>query len=273
MFGLLKKSVAAPREGTIESISDATGQILLRAPPIPVEINAYIPGKVVKVIEGEGVIIETVAAFIQGIFGIGGETKGEIRVAVNSPQGILTPDGILPEDKGSVLISGSMVTYEALLKAVEVGVNCIVTGSIKHRDLIRFSREEIGVAITGQEEIGLTLIVTEGFGVIPMSERSFELLGSFEGEEAIVNGTTQIRAGVLRPEIIIPHNNNVVDAGSEETLDGMVPGTLVRIIRQPFFGTIVTVYSLPVELQQLEQESYMRVLEVELRDSSIITVP
>ena len=37
-----------------------------------------------------------------------------------------------------------------------------------------------------------------------MAERTFELLASREGEDAAVNGATQIRAGVMRPEIVVP---------------------------------------------------------------------
>jgi hypothetical protein len=47
----------------------------------------------------------------------------------------------------------------------------------------------------------------------------------------------------------------------------------VRIIRQPYFGTIGKVSSLPVELQRLKSESYVRVLDVELDDGTIVTVP
>ena len=44
----------------------------------------------------------------------------------------------------------------------------------------------------------------------------------------------------------------------------MVPGTPVRIIRQPYFGAIGNVFNLPLELQQVDSESYVRVPDVEL---------
>lgn len=271
-FGLIKKRVESPKSGTIESISDITGQIIIRGSPIPVDVDAYIPGKVVEILPREGAVIETNAAFIQGIFGIGGESHGEIRITVENPDNVLSENLITSEDKGAVLIGGSMVTMGALKKSVEIGVSCIVVGGIRHEDLISFTGEEIGVAITGQEELGLTVIITEGFGTMRMSQSTFDLLKSFEGYQASVNGTTQIRAGVLRPEIIIPHQE-VAEEGSEELSSGMVPGTPVRIIRLPYFGAIGLVTFLPVELQQVESESYVRVLEVELDDGKVVTVP
>ena len=272
-FGLIKKAVASPIDGTVESVSDVTGQVILRGKPIPVEIDSYIPGKVVEILPREGVVVETNAAFIQGIFGIGGESQGRIRMAVGSPGDELTEDLIRPEDKGAVLVGGSMVTMEALKKAVGIGVACIVVGGVRHGDLTSFTGEEIGVAITGHEEVGITLIVTEGFGKMTMSERTFDLLKSFEGFNASVNGATQIRAGVLRPEIIIPHEEGAGQASAEELGAGMVPGTPVRIIRQPYFGAIGNVVSLPVELQQVDSESHVRVLDVELGDGTVVTVP
>ena len=165
-----------------------------------------------------------------------------------------------------------MVTMDALKKSVDIGVSCIVVGGIRHDDLISFTGEEIGVAITGQEELDLTVIITEGFGNMRMSQSTFDLLRSFEGYHASVNGATQIRAGVLRPEIIIPHEEIIVQ-GSEELALGMIPGTPVRIIRQPYFGAIGIVKFLPIELQQLKSESYVRVLDVKLDDGTVVTVP
>jgi len=272
-FGLIKKAVASPIDGTIESISDMTGQVIIRGKSIPVEINSYIPGKVVKILPREGIVVETNAAFIQGIFGIGGETHGNIRMAVDNPSDSLSDDMITSEDKGVILIGGSMVTIEALKKSVDIGVSCIVVGGIRHGDLISLMGEEIGVAITGQEDLGITVIITEGFGNMRMSQSTFDLLRSFEGYHASVNGATQIRAGVLRPEIIIPHEDILVQGSEEELVLGMIPGTQVRIIRQPYFGAIGMVKFLPVELHQVESESYVRALDVELDDGTVVTVP
>jgi hypothetical protein len=272
LFGLIKKNVPSPLDGTVESVSEITGQVIVRGAPVPVDVDAYIPGKVKEVMPREGAIIETNAAFIQGIFGIGGETHGKIHVAVEAPEDELTPEKLNPDCKGEVVVGGSRVTFEALRKAVEVGVSAIVVGGIRHQDLTEFTHEEIGVAITGQEEVSLTLIITEGFGKMAMSYNTFNLLKSFEGYNACVNGSTQIRAGVLRPEIIIPHPGTE-EITKDKLSSGMVSGTPIRIIRQPYFGAIGTVHSLPVELQILESESAVRVVEIKLGDGKIVTVP
>lgn len=263
-FGLFKSFVRSPVEGTIEHISNVTGQVVIREPPLPVEVKAYIPGAVVDVFPKEGVTIETSAAFIQGIFGIGGETEGKLLMVADSPGDALTADRIKPNHKGKILIGGSFVTGDALHKAVKAGVRGVIIGGMDDKDLVDFLGYEIGVAITGHEDVGITLVLTEGFGRMRMSKRTFALLKSFEGKRASISGATQIRAGVLRPEIIIPREGREIKEVSEEEKirsAGLEPGTRIRVIREPYFGALGRVVNLPVELQKVETESHVRVLE------------
>jgi hypothetical protein len=272
-LGVVDRIVRSSVDGTVEKISDITGQITIRENQIPIEVDAYIPGKVVEVIPNEGAVIETRGAFVQGIFGIGGEAHGELKILGELTDKVITADLISSDCKGKVLVGRSQITLDALNKAVEVGVSGIVVGGVKDRVLMDFLKEEIGVAITGEEKMGLTLIITEGFGEINMSKRTFDILRESEGYAAAVNGATQIRAGVVRPEIIVPHNLKEERESEVGLAGGMVPGTSVRIIRSPHFGVIGKVKSLPIALQEVEAGSLVRVLTVELEDGTDITVP
>lgn len=275
-FGLFKSFVKSPVDGTIELVSDVTGQVALREAYIPVEVTAYIPGKVVHVMPREGVTIRTPAAFVQGIFGVGGEAHAQLKMVAKSPDDALTAEMIDSSHSGKVIVGGSLVTGDALAKAAKAGIKGIVVGGVEDEDLIKFLGYEIGVAITGQEEIGLTLIITEGFGKMKMPQRTFDLLKSFDGREASINGATQIRAGVIRPEIVIALTEKEAKGSveeEEEATGGMTPGTPVRIIRDPYFGAIGQVASLPVELQKAETESDVRVVQVTLEDGRKVIVP
>ncbi len=274
-FGLYQRECKVPVTGTIEYVSDVTGQCLIREPPIPLALNAYIPGIVTKVIPDEGVVIETPAALIQGIFGIGEETHGELMVLSESENDALTEDQITEECTGKIVVGGSIVDGPTLKKAVELGVKGIIVGGIKDADLTSFLGYSIGVAITGEERMGLTLILTEGFGKMSMAVKTFNFLKEFEGKLACINGATQIRAGVIRPEIIIPIDESPSDGSEDEKLhlEGLTSGLPVRIIGPPYFGAIGHVTDLPIDLQTVETESKVRVLEVELEDGSRVTVP
>ena len=274
-FGLYQRECKAPATGSIEYISDITGQCLIREPPIPLNLQAYIPGTVTRVIPDEGVEIETPAALIQGIFGIGEETHGELMMLSTSETNALTEDQITEECAGKIIVGGSIVDGPTLKKAVELEVKGIIVGGIKDEDLTSFLGYSIGVAITGEERMGLTLILTEGFGKMSMATKTFNFLKEFEGKLACINGATQIRAGVIRPEIIIPIEESSSDGSEDEELhlEGLTSGLPVRIIGPPYFGAIGHVTDLPVELQTVETESKVRVLEVKLEDGRMVTVP
>lgn len=273
LFGLFKSQARSPIDGTIESVSDVTGQVILREPPVPVEVKAYADGVVIDTVPNEGVVVETFGSYIQGIFGVGGETLGELVVVAEVPNDELTPDQILPDHKGKILVGGSLVSTDIIQKAIQVGVNGIIAGGIDDADLRKLLGYELGVAITGSEELGLTLVITEGFGSIAMAEHTFSLLKSRAGMKTSINGATQIRAGVVRPEILIPLVSEENDLDIESSIATLEIGSPVRVIREPHFGKLGKVSELPVELQQLETEAEVRVLQVEFDDGEITTLP
>lgn len=303
IFGWFSAECLSPAAGTIEAISNVTGQVLIRGAPQAVEMQAFLNGIIVEVVPEQGAIIAAEVTLIQGIFGIGGEAYGPIRFACQKPTDTLTAEQITPELRGAVVIGAGRVTAEALSRAVEMGVAAIVTGGIDDQDLRDFLGYDLGVATTGSERVGLTLIITEGFGDVAMARQTFDLLASRAGDEAAVNGATQIRAGVVRPEIVIPWSDEAerVESTKRElsvpstqysvlgqpdklgsvgvlpeiapSAGYLQPGATVRIIRDPYFGMLGTVSALPSEPQVLGSGSKARVLEVRLVAGERVVVP
>lgn len=274
ILGFFKSEWHAPVTGTLESVSRVTGQVILQEDPIPVEVNAYINGEVIELLHDEGVVVEAEATFVQGIFGLGGEVYAPLRTVGRGPDDRLEPDRILPDMKGQILLGGAFCSLGAVRRAIELGVKGIITGGFHYADIKDLLGYEVGVAITGTEKLGLTLIVTEGFGAITMAKATYELLSKLEGRYAAINGATQIRAGVIRPEVIVTHDGpGILDRAREQTLKGTEPGDLIRVIRAPYFGRIGRVRSLPVELRKVASETHVRVMEVEFEDGSVVELP
>jgi len=273
-WGLFHSIARAPISGTIETISDVTGQVLVRGEPISVEIDAYLDGTVVDVQGTETVVIETRGALAQGILGVGGEAHGIIKPLCSSPDELCHVDLMADECAGCILVGGGRVTLEALRAASEAGAAAVVTGAIDDVDLDEFLGHRLGVAITGQEDVGATLVLTEGFGDTPMRRRTFELLAARAGRRASVNGATQIRAGVIRPEVIVPEPGASWDAEAEAEGVGLSIGSDVRLIRQPYFGRLAEVVELPERLETIPTEAQVRVARVRLEDTGeVVTVP
>ncbi len=276
LFGMFKSEYKAKNEGTIETISDVTGQVIIRGEPQPVRVRAFVTGTVAEVIPKEGCVIEADVTYIQGIFGIGGEAYGTIKLACKDPTQELTADLITADMKDCIVVGGARVTDEAIKRAVQVGAAALIAGGIDDQDLKEFLGYDLGVAITGSERKGLTLIITEGFGEIAMAVRTFDLLRSREGDDASVNGATQIRAGVMRPEIIVPLAKDELASEREPQHDagGVLDiGRPVRIIRDPYFGLLGEVSDLPHEPAVLGSGSKARVLAVRLDSGETVTVP
>ena len=274
-LGLFKAEAHAIVSGTIESISTITGQVIFQADPIPVEVDAYINGKVVEVVPGEGCVVQSAATFVQGIFGLGGETKGVIAMGVNAPTDRLEASAIDDSMAGKIIIGGAYLDLAGLERAIAVGAAGVVTGGFDYDEIKEVLGYEVGVAITGGEELGLTLIVTEGFGSIQMAPATFELLQNKAGKRASINGATQIRAGVMRPELVVTFDDEEVPDQKVEAPEpvGITIGDQVRGIRAPYFGSLGKVARLPVEPVVLDSGSKARVMEIEFENGELAVLP
>ncbi|HCX59662.1 MAG TPA: hypothetical protein DG355_03265, partial [Candidatus Cloacimonas sp.] len=147
-LGIFKNEVRSPVEGEVENISAVTGQVLLREPRIPVQVKAFLDGVVTEVIPDEGVVIENKSAYIQGIFGIGDETTGELKMLATTPDDEIDAGKIDDSCKGKIIIAGSFVPFHVIEIARKHGVKAIITGGIDDQDIKKLLGYDIGVAIT-----------------------------------------------------------------------------------------------------------------------------
>jgi hypothetical protein len=276
---LLRSRCRSPVSGRVESVSDVTGQIMLREPPQPVVVRAYVSGRVVEVMDREGASVETRCAFAQGIFGVGGEKTGRIRCLDIEPGAELTEEDLPSECEGLILAGGAFARKPVLDAATRRGARGLLVGGMDAADLQALLGYDIGVAVTGSEPLATTVIITEGFGHIPMARRTHDLLRAFDGRDASINGATQIRAGVMRPEILIPLDGGpggepaAAPAGEGSASDGIRTEDEVRIIREPLFGRIGRVARLISDPVVIETEASVRVLEIRLDDGTMVTCP
>ena len=272
-FGMFKNECKAPASGLLELINPLSGHIGIREAPSPVEVKAYVKGEVIEVIPREGAIVQTEGALIQGIFGIGGEQNGVICNLEVDPNKTLTASDFAEKDySGCVLVGPAGADLSALEAAAERGAVGLVVGGVVDSDLVAYLGHDIGVAITGQEAVPTTIIITEGFGHIPMAVRTRELLIALEGRRASINGATQIRAGVIRPELIVPGTADEIDGNPRQT-GTLDIGSPIRLIRDPYFGLLGIVAGLPAELQTVPSGAMVRVLIADLEDGRRITTP
>ena len=202
-FSTSTKICRSPLAGTLEAFSRSTGKAYIRGEPIQIEVKAHIPGRVTELFPDEGAVIECRGSIVRGVIGVGGETHGLIDILVDSTDEVLTAGLINKEHIGKVVVGGATATFEAFQKAAAVGVAAVVVGGVDEKDLTELLGHEIDLGDTGQERIGFSLIVLGGFGANSMDIEAFQLFKEHAGGFACVDGTTQIRTRMLRPEVIL----------------------------------------------------------------------
>jgi len=241
------QKVYAPISGLVTEVRGAC--ISIKRPFVLRQVFAYVSGFVTEVFPDLGATIESDVLRVTGVFGVGGETWGVLRVAVATEQDTLKASDILESDKDKILLAGAMVEGDALWKAQKLGVKAIISGGMRNKDITQLCGHEVKPGILDRT-LAITLIVTEGMGHIPMNTLAFQTIAQKEGKLISVNGLTQIRAGVIRPEILLPVEDEDSISTAEEvvasTLNDFEIGNRVRIVREPWFGEVGEIVAIPL---------------------------
>jgi len=257
--GLGARSVRSPIDGAVTAIGG--GRVLIETRPAPVEVNAYLYGTVTSVVESYGVVVETMGALIQGVWGAGGESFGVLKCVVESADEPLEARRIDPSCHGTVLIGGSQVTEGALEQAQQFKVRGIVTGGLRPALVDRVG------------QLPFPVVVTEGMGEVPMSAPIFGLLTANDGREASISGRMRPCWGVVRPEIVIPLPAESVPGAQEQSGTPLAVGEQVRLVRAPYMGATGTVVALPPHARRIETGARVRGAEVDIGQEAPIFVP
>jgi len=244
--------VRAPADGVIAALSE--GRMILEVAPQLVELRAGLPGVVVSLIgetrytgavssprQGQGVLIETKGALVQGAWGSGQESYGLLKVMVAGPDEPLGPEAIDVSCHGCIVVGGSTLSEATLRQAQQMQVRGLVVGSLP-ADL----RE-------ATMDLPFPVLVIDGYGgQRPMASPVFEVLQANNAHEAVLNARCPGRWEASPPELIVP----LTTAGGEQLpVDSDPPvdrrlavGMRVRILRAPYagaIGTIKTLYERP----------------------------
>jgi hypothetical protein len=256
-LGLVSRTVRVPRDGVVAAVGG--GRVLLESVSEPVEIHAYLSGTIGNVIPRMGVLVETVGALVQGVWGTGGESFGVLKVLTKRPDRPLRARRIDVSCHGAVLVGGSTLDQAALQQALELQVRGIVIGSLP-TSLIEMARE-----------MPFPIIVTEGLGRAPMAAPIFQLLRTNDNREAAVSGRTRSRWGTVRPEVVIPLPGTKSSPPPSDTV--LSVGDRVRLTRGRAMGAMGTVHSLPARRVALETGAKVWGAVVTLEDDEEQFVP
>jgi hypothetical protein len=256
--GLLARRVRTPREGRVVAVGG--GQVLIESGESRMELRAGIAGKVVSVIPDRGVVIQTAGALIQGVWGNGRMDSGVMINLADKPDTLLTASRLDVSMRGSVMIAGLVKDAETLQAAAGLPVRGLILASL-FPSLIPVARE-----------MRYPIVVTDGFGSVPMNSVAYRLITTNVKREVTLNAEVFDRYTGARPEVIIPLPVSTEPAPPND-VEAFAPGQTVRLRRPPAAGMIGTIISVRSGLITLPSGLRSPGAEIKLENGEQILVP
>ncbi len=261
LFGARTKKVLSPIKGVIQAIDATSGVITLNYEPEELRIVSGVYGTVSEVDPEEYIVtIKTNVLEVNGIIGIGNRREGSLHF-VGQPDLPLSEKQVEQSWENKIIVGGSLLTRKVLYHCIALKVQGIITGGMHWEDYAAL------VGSRGRfEDVGISIILTEGFGNIPFSSKLHEYLHAYEGQFSFVEGATS--------KLVIPDNGDTPrdkrhHHGSYAVLD---VGMRVRMHTLTHHGDFGHVKELR-ENSKLENGIMTHVAIVELHDTSVLEVP
>ncbi len=214
---------------------------------------------------GEGAVIETRGALVQGIFGVGGERTGYVEVArCPRPTSHLTADKI-GDCQGMVLIAGASVDGETVQRAAAAGATGLVVGAVSDETLRRYVGYDIGVAITGQEDVPDDAGADRGLRRTPHGAAHVGLAGLAGGEGSLHKRCDPDSRGRDSPG----DHRDARDSPRKAPRPSRRPkcsnpARVCASSENPTSALLGRVAGLPSELVEIDTESHVRIATVTL---------
>ena len=168
------KFVASPVRGKVNRIDKHFGIVLIEPLLEELEVRAWLPGVVQEVSE-HGCVVSCQGTTISGVWGSGGEVSGNL-------QSEIAPGMVVVRD---------FADAATLARTRERGAAGLICAGVNLQEVI-------------EPYPPFTIVVLEGFGEQRLPEDVRGILAGHEGRLALLDGTTQLRVGVRRPQIILP---------------------------------------------------------------------
>lgn len=277
IFGLGGQVILSPADGILDYYDEKTGRLRIKLFPKTVKLACGVWGIVEEIDEVKGtIIIKTMASLVYGVLGSGRERGGTLNVIGSSE--VLVGSRQLEETmRGQIIVGGEIVFADALEKAVELGIAGIISGGINAKEYKSIAGGW-NIHKKHWSDIGLSLLVTEGFGSIRVGDDIFPLLQQNNGKFSIIDGN--------RNRLILPRDDescmidirktklpkeSFIERQPELGLAELQLGQRVRIISQDYLGDQGTVEAIDKSLSKLPCGIYSTLVVVDTKSRKIRT--
>lgn len=249
-----KKIVASPTDGVLDFLNPKTGELRLTFLPKKADLPAAVYGIVEFVDQDRGqVVIRTQVSIVHGMFGSGRVRDGTLHI-ISGRDELIGKSFISPNLSEQILVGGSLIFKDAITAAISAGVSGIILGGINAKDYKGMAGGKLIFPKKLENDIGISIIVCEGFGSIPIGWDIDEILRKYDGKFASIDGNkgeiylpsfSSNSITSVRNTKLPPIQNGLVSFNEHlgQTVDLKV-GSKVRVIGNSYSGNIGKIIAL-----------------------------
>jgi hypothetical protein len=256
--GIGRRVVRAPKSGTVVVAGD--GQVLMELEGEFSELRSGYSGVVAEIIGDRGVIIETVGALIQGVWGNGKINFGLLNILAHAPDELVTPGMMEVGLRGAVVMAGYCEDEKVLRSAEELPIRGMILASM--------DSALTPVALS----VNYPIVLVEGFGKLPMNQEAFSILSSSALSEVALNAESWNRIENTRPEVVVSVPEGAYPEVPTEVAAFAI-GQTVRIVSPPYKSVIGTLTNLPPSVSLLPSGLLAKTAMVHLVNGDTVQVP
>ena len=240
-----KKIVTAPTDAILDFYNEQTGEMRLSFLPTKTNLPSGVYGIVEQVDSLRGfVVIKTLVDRIYGIFGSGKHRDGILRILGNR-EDITTEVSVRAQaGREQVFVGGSLLYKEAISAAISSGINGIISGGINAMEYKNITSGRLSFPNKIENDIGISIVICEGFGSIPIGLDIYTLLEAYDGRFVFIDGNKAIISlASFESKSMLKIRSTALPIGQEDNFAGgyiqigeLNVGSHVRIAGNYFTG-------------------------------------
>ena len=229
LFGYFAEEIKSTVQGEVEFVDPKSGFLGVRPQPRIFEVRAYLRGVVKSIDSKKGIVIASSASgLLQGVYGKGRECMGLLKY-ISEPSSFIESSTV--DVQNHILAFSCNLSTEQLVSIAKSGAKGLIVSSVPssvtYLDFISLGVRD-----------DFVLMVVDGFGNIKPSAKLIQFLEHADGYACSLSGQVQVRAGAIRPELIIhePLRKGEVQKGDME--EDLTEGAEVRVVRGSRIGEV-----------------------------------
>jgi hypothetical protein len=257
-IGIGRRVVRVPMSGTV--VLAGGGQVLMELEGESTELKAGYSGVIADIVGDRGVVIEARGSLIQGVWGNGKINFGLLNLLAHAPDEPITPGMMDVILRGSVVMGGICEDEKVLSAAEDLPIRGMVLASMD------------SALVPAAMQVSYPIVLTEGFGKLPMNQDAYTILSSGSMRETSVLAESWNRIANTRPEVVIAlpegARADVISESARFTI-----GQKVRVISPPYKSMVGTLSNLQAGLSVLPSGLRAQTAGVRLTNGDVVQVP